>query len=88
MLDEVTVDLDVVARMDLLDFFKDECEQVCTCFLNIPFTCMHTPNFETLKHLKQRETVDMHKGLDTPVNHVMRNCVIYWQATCRKYGML
>lgn len=28
LLDEITVDLDVVARMDLLDFFKDECEQV------------------------------------------------------------
>lgn len=28
MLDEVTVDLDVVARMDLLEFFKEECEQV------------------------------------------------------------
>nr|GMD61055.1 ABC transporter I family member 19-like [Ipomoea batatas]GMD66880.1 ABC transporter I family member 19-like [Ipomoea batatas]GMD71123.1 ABC transporter I family member 19-like [Ipomoea batatas] len=27
LLDEVTVDLDVVARMDLLDFFKEECEQ-------------------------------------------------------------
>ncbi|KAK9146404.1 hypothetical protein Sjap_006307 [Stephania japonica] len=25
LLDEVTVDLDVVARMDLLDFFKEEC---------------------------------------------------------------
>lgn len=28
LLDEVTVDLDVVARMDLLQFFKEECEQV------------------------------------------------------------
>ncbi|XP_038716941.1 ABC transporter I family member 19-like isoform X2 [Tripterygium wilfordii] len=27
LLDEVTVDLDVVARMDLLDFFREECEQ-------------------------------------------------------------
>ncbi|KAJ8534653.1 hypothetical protein K7X08_016381 [Anisodus acutangulus] len=27
LLDEVTVDLDVVARMDLLDFFKEECEK-------------------------------------------------------------
>ncbi|KAL7198566.1 hypothetical protein ACSBR2_020953 [Camellia fascicularis] len=27
LLDEVTVDLDVVARLDLLDFFKEECEQ-------------------------------------------------------------
>ncbi|KAG0458623.1 hypothetical protein HPP92_021751 [Vanilla planifolia] len=27
LLDEVTVDLDVVTRMDLLDFFKEECEQ-------------------------------------------------------------
>ncbi|KAL8107614.1 hypothetical protein AgCh_024143 [Apium graveolens] len=26
LLDEVTLDLDVVARMDLLDFFKAECE--------------------------------------------------------------
>ncbi|XP_042451184.1 ABC transporter I family member 19-like [Zingiber officinale] len=26
LLDEVTVDLDVVTRMDLLDFFKEECE--------------------------------------------------------------
>ena len=30
MLDEVTVDLDVVTRMDLLEFFKEECEQVFT----------------------------------------------------------
>ncbi|CAI9107608.1 OLC1v1007003C1 [Oldenlandia corymbosa var. corymbosa] len=30
LLDEVTVDLDVVARMDLLEFFKEECEEVCT----------------------------------------------------------
>ncbi len=28
MLDEITVDLDVVARMDLLSFFVDECEEV------------------------------------------------------------
>lgn len=28
LLDEVTVDLDVVARLDLLDFFKEECEEV------------------------------------------------------------
>ncbi|KAF9594043.1 hypothetical protein IFM89_026975 [Coptis chinensis] len=27
LLDEVTVDLDVVERMDLLEFFKEECEQ-------------------------------------------------------------
>ncbi|GFZ13536.1 P-loop containing nucleoside triphosphate hydrolases superfamily protein [Actinidia rufa] len=27
LLDEITVDLDVVARLDLLDFFKEECEQ-------------------------------------------------------------
>ncbi|XP_075524347.1 ABC transporter I family member 19-like [Primulina tabacum] len=27
LLDEITVDLDVVARMDLLEFFKEECEQ-------------------------------------------------------------
>ncbi|XP_057798125.1 ABC transporter I family member 19 [Salvia miltiorrhiza] len=27
LLDEVTVDLDVVARMDLLEFFKEECEK-------------------------------------------------------------
>ncbi|CAN6462124.1 unnamed protein product [Victoria cruziana] len=29
LLDEVTVDLDIVARLDLLDFFKEECEQRC-----------------------------------------------------------
>ena len=28
LLDEVTVDLDVVARMDLLNFFVQECNQV------------------------------------------------------------
>ncbi|KAL6564087.1 ABC transporter I member 21 [Orobanche hederae] len=28
LLDEVTVDLDVVARMDLLEFFKEECEKI------------------------------------------------------------
>ena len=33
LLDEVTVDLDVVARMDLLDYFKEECEQVFTFFI-------------------------------------------------------
>ncbi|RDX94039.1 ABC transporter I family member 19 [Mucuna pruriens] len=27
LLDEITVDLDVVTRMDLLDFFREECEQ-------------------------------------------------------------
>ncbi|XP_039123215.1 ABC transporter I family member 19-like [Dioscorea cayenensis subsp. rotundata] len=27
LLDEITVDLDVVTRMDLLDFFKEECDQ-------------------------------------------------------------
>ncbi|GMH30786.1 hypothetical protein Nepgr_032629 [Nepenthes gracilis] len=27
LLDEVTVDLDVVSRLDLLDFFKEECDQ-------------------------------------------------------------
>uniref|UniRef100_A0A0D6R5K0 ABC transporter domain-containing protein n=1 Tax=Araucaria cunninghamii TaxID=56994 RepID=A0A0D6R5K0_ARACU len=27
LLDEVTVDLDVVARLDLLDFFREECEE-------------------------------------------------------------
>jgi len=31
LLDEITVDLDVVTRMDLLDFFKEECEQVQVC---------------------------------------------------------
>lgn len=34
LLDEVTVDLDVVARMDLLEFFKEECEQVSIYDLN------------------------------------------------------
>ena len=33
LLDEVTVDLDVVTRMDLLDFFKEECEQVFIHFI-------------------------------------------------------
>ena len=28
LMDEITVDLDVVARMDLLSFFVDECEEV------------------------------------------------------------
>ena len=28
MLDEITVDLDVVARMDLLQFLAEECEKV------------------------------------------------------------
>lgn len=28
LLDEITVDLDVVARMDLLQFFVDECAEV------------------------------------------------------------
>lgn len=32
LLDEVTVDLDVVARMDLLDFLKEECDQVLNTF--------------------------------------------------------
>ncbi|GAB4830546.1 ABC transporter I member 21 [Ancistrocladus abbreviatus] len=27
LLDEVTVNLDVVARLDLLDFFEEECEK-------------------------------------------------------------
>lgn len=33
LLDEVTVDLDVVARLDLLDFFKEECDQVSLVFI-------------------------------------------------------
>lgn len=28
LLDEVTVDLDVVTRLDLLDFLKEECDEV------------------------------------------------------------
>ncbi|XP_024177090.2 ABC transporter I family member 19 [Rosa chinensis] len=35
LLDEVTVDLDVVPRMDLLDFFKEECEQVWLCIIDL-----------------------------------------------------
>lgn len=37
LLDEVTVDLDVVARMDLLDFFKEECEQVKAPLSSVTF---------------------------------------------------
>lgn len=35
LLDEVTVDLDVVTRLDLLDFLREECEEVMTnsCFV-------------------------------------------------------
>lgn len=33
LLDEITVDLDVVARMDLLAFFVDECNEVNLCIL-------------------------------------------------------
>lgn len=36
LLDEVTVDLDVVTRMDLLDFFREECEQVFTGSVYFP----------------------------------------------------
>lgn len=32
LLDEVTVDLDVVARMDLLEFLQEECDQVLSFF--------------------------------------------------------
>lgn len=42
LLDEVTVDLDVVARMDLLDFFKEECDQVLICFtVNVNMLHVH-----------------------------------------------
>ena len=48
LLDEVTVDLDVVARMDLLEFFKEECEQVwhsrIYLLLVITHTHTHTPD--------------------------------------------
>jgi ABC-type uncharacterized transport system ATPase subunit len=55
LLDEVTVDLDVVARLDLLDFFKEECDQVFTCYISIiTFRCMHTLDFEAWKYLKRR----------------------------------
>lgn len=27
LLDEITVDMDVVGRLDLLDFFREECEE-------------------------------------------------------------
>lgn len=37
LLDEITVDLDVVTRMDLLDFFKEECDQVCNVFSYLSF---------------------------------------------------
>ena len=41
LLDELTVDLDVVTRMDLLDFFAEECEQVITShFTNYLSICM------------------------------------------------
>lgn len=30
LLDEVTVDLDVVTRLDFLDFLREECEEVST----------------------------------------------------------
>ncbi|KAG6546075.1 hypothetical protein Mapa_012481 [Marchantia paleacea] len=33
LLDEITVDLDVVARLDLLSFFKEECEQRGACIV-------------------------------------------------------
>ncbi|OAE19761.1 hypothetical protein AXG93_2958s1370 [Marchantia polymorpha subsp. ruderalis] len=33
LLDEITVDLDVVARLDLLEFFKEECEQRGACIV-------------------------------------------------------
>lgn len=36
LLDEVTVDLDVVTRMDLLEFFREECEQVFTVSIYLP----------------------------------------------------
>lgn len=39
LLDEVTVDLDVVARMDLLDFFKEECEQVDIIYYRQVISC-------------------------------------------------
>lgn len=87
LLDEVTVDLDVVARLDLLDFFKEECDQVFTCYI-YNYIQMHAyTRFWSMEILK-KQTLDMHNSLDTPVNHVMGNCLIYLHATCRKYGML
>lgn len=44
LLDEVTVDLDVVARMDLLDFFKEECEQVFTRCISVSRRMELEPN--------------------------------------------
>lgn len=40
LLDEVTVDLDVVTRMDLLEFFAEECEQVITSHFNYLSICI------------------------------------------------
>jgi ABC-type uncharacterized transport system ATPase subunit len=47
LLDEITVDLDVVTRMDLLDFFKEECEQVIQSI-----TSIHCQVPVPLKYLK------------------------------------
>lgn len=39
LLDEVTVDLDVVARMDLLEFFREESDKVLPNLLLLTFFC-------------------------------------------------
>jgi CCR4-NOT complex subunit CAF16 len=53
LLDEITVDLDVVTRMDLLDFFKEECEQVKSgCVISCGLSCLSLHN---MKCSPQRE---------------------------------
>lgn len=49
LLDEITVDLDVVARMDLLAFFVDECEEV-SLHPNFHFHFCHIMNVNRGSH--------------------------------------
>jgi CCR4-NOT complex subunit CAF16 len=40
LMDEITVDLDVLSRLDLLQFFKDECEvRPCACLSDSALLC-------------------------------------------------
>lgn len=48
LLDEITVDMDVVGRLDLLHFFKQECEERGATIVYVSGIPMHTHLIESM----------------------------------------
>lgn len=94
LLDEVTVDLDVLVRDDLLSFLKEESEIrgatiLCTSFLDIPIACLLSPfktscrcytYFRRTKHLSN--THHTH----APRRICGRACRLGTKGTCTRSG--